>query len=406
MDGQVAVMDTATSGLSTPILVGSTGGVKPAIYGLKISAGRFSASDVLFEVTSTDLGLANGSIQTVKMPNGSSVALLGNGVGSASNTAKLIQVDLATGALTAIDTGVGSADTPNGLSAATPLSVNGKVVAAYAGDMQGNLWRFPVKADGSGFGAPTRLFTTEANQPISAAPALSAQVSQNSIAGYYVYFGTGKPVDRTDFFYNPGAAAQLAQQSIYGVFDVGGASTATITRSQLVQLSEDLKTGQISGTADLRIKKGWYFDLLGATAKLANTGAERVTSAVQYDRVSNAVTAVTFSPLKSACTNADAGFSRLMVLPATPGGSASMKTIDGTTASYVYTTGTVGGMTTVSGGKQGQVYMSNSTNKGTNPIVDPRQNPKSPSCTDNGGTTACQTRQPSSLKRSSWIQLY
>src|SRR5690606_33430060 len=82
----------------------------------------------------------------------------------------------------------------DGLGGVTLVRNTGRrIVAAYAGDARGNLWRFDLRGDPStwkvSYGKP--LFTTEGNRPIYAAPAWQAHPQ----GGMIVVVGTGIALD-------------------------------------------------------------------------------------------------------------------------------------------------------------------------------------------------------------------
>lgn len=109
----------------------------------------------------------------------------------------------------------------NGLSTPTPVDTDsdGRVDVIYAGDQQGNLWRFNVK-DLSNVSV-TRLFKTDKQQPISQAPAVTLNPKATACGTdgksrcWQVVFSTGEsisPLQQTD---------NNAVQSIYSVLDMG-----------------------------------------------------------------------------------------------------------------------------------------------------------------------------------------
>ena len=121
----------------------------------------------------------------------------------------------------------------NGLSTPTPVDVDGdgRVDVVYAGDLQGNLWRFDVRDPAAP--SVTRLFKTEAQQPITQAPfvtlntqatgcgASDADAPLSAKRCWQVVFSTGAPISPLL------GSANVATQSIYGVLDKGtGASVA------------------------------------------------------------------------------------------------------------------------------------------------------------------------------------
>jgi Tfp pilus tip-associated adhesin PilY1 len=86
-----------------------------------------------------------------------------------------------------------------------------RVVAAYAGDDRGQLWRFNLMGNPNewnvSYGRP--LFTVPNNRPIYGAPAWRSHPSQ---PGMIVVFATGIALDETDL-------ADQGAQSIYGIWD-------------------------------------------------------------------------------------------------------------------------------------------------------------------------------------------
>jgi type IV pilus assembly protein PilY1 len=146
------------------------------------------------------------------------IVIFGNGYDSPHGHAVLMILDATTGGLIKkIDTGVGAC---NGLS--TPIAVDvdydDKVDYVYAGDLQGNLWKFDLSASDSTDwnvayregAAPKPLFKT-AGQPITTRPDVMYHCRQD---GYLVLFGTGKYLGDTDL-------SDTSLQSIYAVWDYG-----------------------------------------------------------------------------------------------------------------------------------------------------------------------------------------
>lgn len=205
---------------------------------------------------------------------------------------------------------------PNGLSSPRLADYDGDGVAdyAYAGDLQGNLWRFDLfgtgaskdrnPVDGPIYGNKDSIstdafkvsyggkpmFTATASkdnavQPITAAPSLTRHPSGT---GYLVILGTGKYFETTDK-----TGTESHAQSLYAIWDQKtradstGATGMPIARSSLVmqkieQTNLDAK-GYTSGLdrkartlTDNAIsyydnngnvtKKGWYLDLAVGTS--------------------------------------------------------------------------------------------------------------------------------------------
>jgi len=160
------------------------------------------------------------------------VAVFGNGYHGASGKAVLYLADIEDGSLVAsidlssVDAtahGAGNCGTlpcPNGLSTVSPIDIDGDgdVDLIYAGDLNGNIWRFAA-TPGSGFAAATTTLlysartVTDDAQPITSRMAVGRHPT--SAVGRIVYFGTGKYYEAAD--QNPANAVQY--NTIYGIWD-------------------------------------------------------------------------------------------------------------------------------------------------------------------------------------------
>jgi Tfp pilus tip-associated adhesin PilY1 len=186
-----------------------------------------------------DTGATNGA--------GRWVYITGNGYESVKDEATLLVFDAFTGTLIkAIKTGDGSAGNPNGLGAITPVfDGHRNVIAVYAGDKRGNLWKFDLSSDtpdDPDGGGPLKgwgiynndgsndkpLFqATDASsnrQPISAAP----RITVHPLGGVYVTFGTGKMFEAAD-------PSNTQVQALYVLWDSG--QVAPITKAQLEKIN-------------------------------------------------------------------------------------------------------------------------------------------------------------------------
>ncbi len=201
VDGQMAVADAKLGANWGTYLVGSLGAGGRGIYALDITEpqGFNPVNDVLWEFTAEDdpdLGYTFGKPSIGKINGGPWIAAFGNGYNSEDNQAYVYVVNLDDGSLFA-KVPVG-ADGGNGLSgvalvptADDPLHVS----YIYAGDIEGNMWRFEVDAGGvsaSFGGAP--LFTDPDGRPIISAP----NVAFHPVEGNMVFFGTGKLIENAD----------------------------------------------------------------------------------------------------------------------------------------------------------------------------------------------------------------
>lgn len=204
--------------------------------------------------TDTDLGYSFAQPEIVRLHSGQWAVLMGNGYNSTDDKAALMIIDIKTGTLlkkltvpAVVENGV---TLPNGLSSVRGADNNGDGLAdyAYAGDLQGNLWRFDlvptVTTNSTGstltaltgdpfargtlpnvtvndfkiaYGA-TPIFTARDSvsglnkrQAITIQPSL---VRHPSGIGYLVLVGTGKYIESSDANVDTSRAMTL-----YGIWD-------------------------------------------------------------------------------------------------------------------------------------------------------------------------------------------
>ncbi len=285
VDGSPRAADALIGNVWKTVLVGSTGAGGRSYFALDVENPRTAAiskSMVLWEFADADLGATIGQASIVLTEAGKWVAIFGNGYNSDNHRAMLYVVDLETGQqLAKIDTKVGDAANPNGLS--TPLAVdadrNGAVDLVYAGDMHGNLWKFDFTGASAGAwksafssgSTPKPLFTAKDKdgkaQPISSKVQAARHPYRN---GMMIFFGTGK-------FFEVGDQGNLDAQSFYGVIDGcgrdGTSCTSQLTRSNLVEQTIELEQTTTFGTLTWPIrvlsnkevpsdKHGYFLDLI------------------------------------------------------------------------------------------------------------------------------------------------
>jgi len=317
---------TSSNGLWITAMVGGLGGGGQGYYALNVTdPDDFDESNadslVLWEFNDSDdadLGYSYSVPSMAKMANGSWAVIFGNGFnnteadGNASTTghAVLYIVDIEDGSIIRkIDTEVGSTGTPNGLSSPALIDTDGDFVVdyAYAGDMEGNMWKFdlsdPVPAnwdvaweDG---GSPQPLFTTLPDQPITTRPQIAFH--PDNLDGYMVYFGTGKYLEindddptgtTTQTFYGiwdkgldpltPSNRSDLLEQSILNQFGQGFDTTGDAVEDAFFNLRE------LSDNAiDFSTHMGWYIDLIpdniDGSANSSNFGEKQVSNALLRD---------------------------------------------------------------------------------------------------------------------------
>jgi len=164
----------------------------------------------------------------------------------------------------------------NGLGAPNITYGNdGAVNFAYAGDLQGNMWRFEFTGNDltKAKTATTPVFTaktpTGETQPITVQP----QIVFAPGGGYILLFGTGKYVETYDV-----TPANYLVNTYYAILDTTYTADAVTGRSQLAPRTATLSGTGLTLTGDAftygtttGTKKGWYFDFYDSK----NTG-ERI----------------------------------------------------------------------------------------------------------------------------------
>ena len=160
----------------------------------------------------------------------------------------------------------------NALSAPVLLAdADGALRYAYAGDLQGNLWRFDfngnapwANAVGPGAGGRPLFVARDADgnrQPITQQPLLAYA----GVLGYMVMFGTGRLIETADR-----SSASFSPQSYYAIIDSLQTPPDLVAgRRQLAERVVDGATGnlllKISGDKIDMADKGWYLDFLQAS---------------------------------------------------------------------------------------------------------------------------------------------
>lgn len=315
------------------VLVGSLGAGGIGIFALDITdPENFDQDNVLWEFSQdNDLGYGLPEPAIARLSNGQWGAVISNGYESPNKKAVLFIIDIATGKLIKkIDTGAGSQSSPNGLSSPIVIDVDGDKIAdaVYAGDLQGNLWKFDVTCPGKQSCEKQWAISTSNKNPLFAAKDASGhvqaitakpQVSQSNLdpSSFMVYFGTGRYFANGDNL----PTANPATQSFYGILDDG---STTASRSALVQQSILKETALGNATAritsnnpvDYQSKKGWYMDL--------TTPGERV---ISNPRLSGG--RIIFSSLIPATDSCSfGGYSWLMELDAFTGSRVTNPAFD------------------------------------------------------------------------------
>jgi|GEM_PF-656641 len=320
------------------VLVGGLNGGGRGIYALDVTdpsrfaeTGSGASSTVMWEFTSADdldLGYTYSQPSIVKMSNGKWAAVIGNGYtsndatetnGSGRASLFILFVDgpdrstgwgsgaaSATARYIKLTTTAGSAANPNGLATPAAVDIDGDdtIDYLYAGDEQGNLWRFDVRSTdpgswGVGNGGQPLFTATDGStpQPITERPEvgynlLATNPTSPTNPNLAVYFGTGRYIDSGD-------PATSGVQTFYGIFDKFPTTARTISRaSDLVQQKITQEVGRATdggattctgsaiaaagscyrittNNAVPAARYGWYIDLYNTSSGNTATLGER-----------------------------------------------------------------------------------------------------------------------------------
>ncbi len=285
-DGELTIADAFFSSAWHTVLVGTTGrGLAKAIYALDITdpanitpLWERSAGDGM--TNSGYIGQMVGKPVIAKVQDKGTTAdwqvLIGNGYNSSNGTAALLEFNLADGTLNVHATDSTAA---NGLAAPVTWMDNpatGVSTEAYAGDLAGRVWMFPLydatnaAADLSTAGTIEFTATDSGGtaQPITA----GMLAGRDPVSGYvWVFFGTGQ-------YLSSGDTTSKQVQSWYGVIvQAGSTSASDLAKEPMVQRSITYEVdGDPTATPptlgvrtvtpypvpnDMSGKRGWYMNL-------------------------------------------------------------------------------------------------------------------------------------------------
>lgn len=300
VDGPLTVGDVYNGTSWRTIVVGTLGGGGRGVFALDVTD---TNPKVLFEISNTDfpeLGYVLGKPLIAPLKNGRWGIIFGNGDSSGSSTlptqSRLFVVDVfdPLNKTTIISTGSGK-----GLSAPAVLpDANGVVKAVYAGDLNGQLWKFDLSStETSEWDDNTyKLFhaktagSTPKEQPITAAPTLGInRAKEGKVA---VYFGTGKYFEAGDHT----ASSSNPYHSFYAITDIGGSTNSAkeVQRNTLAQKTFESNTNRRVKESPISWTNvnGWYLDL-------GYDNEERVISKALL--IADRVVFITLIPSASSC---------------------------------------------------------------------------------------------------------
>jgi type IV pilus assembly protein PilY1 len=342
VDGSPNVSDAWYNSAWHTVLTGSNGAGARSIFAINVSDtdaknGTFTKSNIMWEFGENEAGrdtrnptakmgfvLSYPHVAKMRRNAGNSekgrwMVIFGNGYDSVGGRATLYMVDLADPNFVRAITVPDGAGGNNGLSQPNfVLNDQREVIAIYAGDLKGNLWKFNVESENPdewavAFGGKP-LFTAVGPagvaQPISVMPEISLHPSR----GAMLSFGTGKMFEDRDVktdATNPNRAVQ----SIYGIWDNSTFGTSegtpvnmtTGTRNSILFHQTPPAIGaNVYAQSSLSAanqpdydggQRGWVMDL---TARGENSG-ERVNISAQ--QVNEVLIFVANTPTNEACAN-------------------------------------------------------------------------------------------------------
>lgn len=262
VDGPISTLDVFYSGDWHSVLVGGlrTGG--KGFYALDITDPTGTADEIaLWEFTDdndADMGYSFGKAQLVKLNDGRWAAIVANGYNSTNEKAVLFVLDIEDGSVIKKFEVDNNGD--NGLSGPVAISVDRDFMIdfIYAGDLQGNMWKFDLISSTVGDWSYAKLFKADSGQAITGSVTVGNHPENKS--GRLVYFGTGKYLEQTDL-------TSTNSESFYAVLDddTCTGNSACITSSSLI--SQTIEGASINGrtitdnTVDWNSNKGWRLDL-------------------------------------------------------------------------------------------------------------------------------------------------
>ena len=171
----------------------------------------------------SNLGNTYGTPVIRLLHNGDWGIIFGNGLGSTSGDAGIyvMTVNPTSEAISTYYLSTGQAGTSDGIAYAAPVDMDGDHIVdyVYAGDSNGNVWRFNLTSNDptNWHASAAPIFTTPNGQPItsSVTPAFVTNPTTNQTQ-MMLYFGTGEKTALTN---SSATTYQTGTQSFYGVWD-------------------------------------------------------------------------------------------------------------------------------------------------------------------------------------------
>jgi type IV pilus assembly protein PilY1 len=226
---------------------------------------------------SQSLGNTYGTPQVRRMHNGQWAVIFGNGFGSPTGDAGIFimlvdptnplanaptfyYLSTSNGSPCVPSTGPtsagpgstvsGSTAGGNGIGYTASVDLDGDHVIdyIYAGDLQGNLWRFDVTSASPANWAVTcgALFKTNTGQPITTAVVAASGIAGGTQQRLMIIFGTGQKIPATN---TTAVSYSMAQEDLYGVWDWNLSYWNSISGTQYASLASSGVSGPLTAAA-------------------------------------------------------------------------------------------------------------------------------------------------------------
>lgn len=343
VDGALSETDAyvkATAAASGPTwrnyLLGSMSAGGRAVFALDVTDMTSpGAANIKWEFSKDndgDLGHVSAPIEVGVLPNGSWVAIFGNGPFSTSGKAVLFVLNLETGAATKLVVDNASGNGLGGVGVQRDAS--GYITNLFAGDLKGSMWKFDYDVTATSkfaiSGGQAMFKATASNlttaQPITQAPVLY----DHSLGGKLVVFGTGKLLvdadrDTTD------------TQSMYAIWDKPADTLPRPLTRSLLEPRTILKVAGAAGATfyglsgngvDWAAKRGWVIDLTLPDGANNLLEGQRVIYPPQKVSFQLALLSTVAPAEQTAVCTAATGLGANFLIPVEPGLNPAYKLFD------------------------------------------------------------------------------
>jgi hypothetical protein len=227
VDGGLSSSEVKSGESWKTLLAGSLGAGGKALFLLDISSAELNNQTLVWELSDhDDIGYIHAAPLIIHLPasaDSNPVVISGNGYLSSNKQAKLLLISVEN---PAVVTAIPAGSDNRGLSAPAVVTASG---IAYAGDLNGNLWKFDLASLES---PRTPLFSAGSSHPITTRP----QVARHPDGGYMIYFSSGSLLSEAD-------GANVTPQKAFAIRDKTPAEA--VTESNMIR-EEDLNRAILS----------------------------------------------------------------------------------------------------------------------------------------------------------------